>query len=96
MKGTYKRRKGQFTARNQPALKELKTDKSLKVKPVKRTYIRLTKNLLQKTRSIPRSVKISMANNQRQDDSENSVFLRPTRNGSNKYNSGENSENKVR
>lgn len=83
MKGTYKSRKGQFSSTKQPIIRDKKIGKGVKVKHVKRTYLRLTKDLHKKTKSVPRSVRICTANDGGAENNNNHVFLRPNKNDSN-------------
>ncbi|CAG2248092.1 unnamed protein product [Mytilus edulis] len=82
MKGNTKRKKGHFSTLKQPDSNRNGSSKGLKVKDVKRTYLRLKKTTQKKVNCIPRSVQLVAANNELPENFETTVLLRPKQDSS--------------
>ncbi|CAG2250584.1 unnamed protein product [Mytilus edulis] len=77
-----KRKKGHFSTLKQPDSNRNGSSKGLKVKDVKRTYLRLKKTTQKKVNCIPRSVQLVAANNELPENFETTVLLRPKQDSS--------------
>lgn len=82
MKGKLKRTKGHFKEGHQPVLKGKKISFGSKLKELKSTYIRLPKSTFEKVKSVPRSVKLFTANDERPKYCDSPMFLRSRKNSS--------------
>ncbi|CAC5357310.1 unnamed protein product [Mytilus coruscus] len=82
MKGSTKRKKGHFSTLKQPDSNRNGSSKGLKVKDVKRTYLKLKKTAQKKVDCIPRSVQLVAANNELPKNFETTVLLRPKQDSS--------------
>ncbi|CAG2248093.1 unnamed protein product [Mytilus edulis] len=75
-------KKGHFSTLKQPDSNRNGSSKGLKVKDVKRTYLRLKKTTQKKVNCIPRSVQLVAANNELPENFETTVLLRPKQDSS--------------